>query len=168
MIPVKELKEAVLFNGLNTKQLQLFNKHFTEGNFQTGEVIFVQGEPAQNLYIFLEGEVSLGIKAKGEIDITAYSVGKKGEIFGLSSLIKPYRNNVSATCSKKTRVFSIRGETVRKLMQQNSKVGLQMMERVTEIYFNRLNSTRAMITNLFKMFKVQTAKTKFIETYYET
>jgi len=168
MIPIKELKEAVLFRGLNTKQLRLFNKHFTEGNFQAGEVIFSQGETAQNLYIMSEGEVNLAVKAKGEIDITAYSVGRKGEVFGLSSLVKPYRNNVSATCSKKTRVFSIRGETVRRLMQQNSKVGLEMMEKVAEIYFNRLNSTRAMIANLFKMFKVQTGKTKFIETYYET
>ena len=168
MIPIKELKETILFKGLNTKQLQLFHKHFTEENFQTGEVIFSQGEPAQSLYILLEGEVSLGVKAKGEIDITAYSVGKKGEVFGLSSLIKPYRNNVSATCTKKTRIFAIHGETIRKLMQQNSKVGFQVMERVAEIYFSRLNSTRAMIANLFKMFKVQTAKTKFIETYYET
>src|SRR3989337_4337953 len=97
MVTIKDLKEADLFKGLNAKQLQLFGKHFTEESFQSGEVIFSQGGLAQNLYILLEGEVTLGIKAKGEIDITAYSVGKKGETFGLSSLIKPYRNNVSAT-----------------------------------------------------------------------
>lgn len=168
MISIRDLKEAGLFKGLNAKQLQLFGKHFTEENFQPGEVIFSQGEPAQNLYILLEGEVALGVKAKGETDITAYSVGKKGEAFGLSSLIKPYRNNVSATCNKKTRVLFINGEVLRKLMKQNSKVGIEIMERVAEIYFNRLNSTRAMITNLFKMFKFQTGKSKLIETYYET
>lgn len=167
MIPIKDLKEADLFKGLNAKQLQLFNKHFTEMNFQAGEVIFSQGAPAQNLYILLEGEVTLGIKAKGEVDITAYSMGKKGEVFGLPSLIKPYRNSVSAICTKRTRVFSINGEVLRRLMKQNSKVGIEMMERVAEIYFNRLNSTRAMITNLFKMFKFQTGKSKLIETYYE-
>ncbi len=45
--------------------------------------------------------------------------------------------------------------------------GSGCMERVAEIYYNRLNSSRAMITNLFKMFKFQTGKSKFIETYYE-
>lgn len=168
MVSIKDLKEADLFKGLNAKQLQLFGKHFTEQSFQTGEVVFSQGEPAKNLYIFLEGEVILGIKAKGEIDITAYSVEKKGEAFGLSSLVKPYRNNVSASCNKRTRALSIDGETLRKLMKQNSKVGIEIMERVAEIYFNRLNSTRAMITNLFKMFKFQTGKSKLMETYYET
>ncbi len=167
MTSIKDLKEAELFMGLNARQLQLFSKHFMEKNFQAGEAAFAQGEPAENLYILLEGEVTLGIKTKGEVDITAYSVTKKGETFGLSSLIKPYRNNVSATCVKKTRVLSIHGEILRKLLKRNPSTGIEILARVAEIYYNRLNSTRAMITNLFKMFKFQTGKSKFIETYYE-
>ena len=166
MNAVKDLKESDLFKGLDMKQLQLFGKHFTEETFQKREVVFAQGGLAENLYILLEGEVTLVIKAKGEVDITASSVGKKGETFGLSSLIRPYRNNVSAACTKKTRVLSVNGEVLRKLMKQNSKVGMEIMERVAEIYYNRLNSTRAMITNLLKTFKFQTGKSKFIETYY--
>jgi len=167
MNAIKDLKETDLFRGLDMKQLQLFGKHFTEETFEAGELVFAQGGPAENLYILLEGEVTLGIKAKGEVDITASSVGKKGETFGLSSLIKPYRSNVSAICTKKTRVLSISGEVLRKLMKQNRKVGMEIMERVAEIYYSRLNNTRAMITNLFKMFKFQTGKSKLIETYYE-
>ena len=167
MISIKDLKETDLFKGLELKQLQLFSKHFIEKTFESGELVFTQGGLAENLYILLEGEVTLGIKAKGEVDITASSVGKKGETFGLSSLIKPYRNNVSATCTKKTKLLSINGEVLRKLMKQNRKVGMEIMERVAEIYYSRLNNTRAMITNLFKMFKFQTGKSKFIETYYE-
>ncbi len=168
MISLKDLKEAELFKGLNSKQLQRFGKHFLEGDFPVGQTVFSQGTPAEKLYILLDGEVSLGIKAKNQVDITAYSVNKKGECFGLSSLIKPYRNNVSATCNKRTRALSIDGEILRKLIRQNSKIGVEIMGKVAEIYFNRLNSTRAMITNLFKMFRFQTGKSKLIETYYET
>jgi CRP/FNR family cyclic AMP-dependent transcriptional regulator len=167
MISIKDLKETNLFRGLKSKQLQPFMKHFIEMNFQAGEVIFSQGDPAQDLYILSEGEVTLGIKTKGEIDLTAYSIGKKGEVFGLPCLIKPYRNNVSAVCKKRTKVFVIHGEILRRLMMKSSRVGLEMMEKVTEIYYNRLNSTRAMIANLFKMFKFQTGKSTLIETYYE-
>jgi len=168
MISIKDLKEAELFKELSSKQLQHFGKHLIEEDFRIGQAVFSQGTPAERLYILLDGEVSLGIKAKGEVDITAYSVNKKGESFGLSSLIKPYRNNVSATCNKRTRVLSINGEVLRKLIKQNSTMGIKIMEKVAEIYFNRLNSTRAMITNLFKMFRFQTGKSKLIETYYET
>jgi CRP-like cAMP-binding protein len=167
MNAIKDLKESDLFKGLDLKQLQLLSKHFTEKTFETRELVFTQGGLAENLYILLDGEVTLGVKARGEVDITASSVGKKGETFGLSSLIKPYRNNVSATCTKKSRVLSINGEVLRKLMKQNRKAGMEIMERVAEIYYSRLNNTRAMITNLFKMFKFQTGKSKLIETYYE-
>ena len=168
MISSKDLKETDLFKGLNARQLQLLTKHFMEKTFQTGEVIFSQGEPAQKLYVLIEGEVILGIKAKGQIDITAYSTHKKGEVFGLPCLIKPYQNNVSATCNKKTKGLLIEGEVLRKLMKNNSTMGLEIMDKIAEIYLNRLNSTRATITNLFKMFKFQTGKTKIMETYYET
>jgi hypothetical protein len=53
------------------------------------------------------------------------------------------------------------------MVKQNRKVGIQIMERIAEIYFNRVNSTRAMIAN-FKIFKFQTGKSKLVETYYET
>jgi CRP-like cAMP-binding protein len=168
MISIKDVKEADLFKGLNVKQLQSLSRHFVEKSFQAGEVIFSQGEPAQKLYILVEGEVTLGIKAKGQIDITAYSASKKGEVFGLPSWIKPFQNNVSATCNKGTKVLCIHGETLRKLMKNNTSMGIEIMNKIAEIYLNRLNSTRAMITNLFKMFKFQTGKTKIMETYYET
>jgi len=168
MILMKELRDADLFKGLNKNQLQLLLKHAKEEQFEVGKVIFSQGEVAQDLHVLLEGEVSLGVRARDAIDVSTYSISKRGETFGLPVLIKPYRNNVSATCTRKARVLSIRGEILRRLMRQQSRLGLIIMERVAEIYFHRLNSTRAMITNLFKMFKFQTGKSSLMETYYET
>ena len=168
MTIIKDLKEADLFKDLTAYQIQRIAKHVEEQSFQPQDVIFSQGEPAQHLYILLEGEVTLGVKARGEVDITAYWVDRRGEAFGLSSVIKPFRNNVSAFCKKRARVLVLDGARLRAQMRQNGKMGLAIMERVAEIYFNRLNSTRAMITNLFKMFKFQTGKTKLMETYYET
>jgi hypothetical protein len=52
-------------------------------------------------------------------------------------------------------------------MKQNISVGIVIMERVAEIFSGRLNSNRAMITNLFKMFRVQTGKSKLMEAYHE-
>ena len=75
----------------------------------------------KDLYILLEGEVTLGIKAKDEVDMTAYSIGKKGEVFRLPFLIKPYRNSVSAICTKRTRVSSIHGEVLRKKSASNKR-----------------------------------------------
>jgi hypothetical protein len=52
MVPIKDLKEADLFKKLNTKQLQPFRKHFTEENFETGEVIFFKGDKQRTFTSF--------------------------------------------------------------------------------------------------------------------
>ncbi len=167
MVSIKDMQTADLFKTLSSRQLQPFRKHFTEESSETGDVLFLQGEQAKNLYILLEGEVTLAVKAKGEIDITAELIHKKGETFGLPSLVKPYRNSVSATCNRRTTVLTVNAEVFRKLMKQNTVVGIVIMERVAEIFFSRLNSNRALITNLFKMFRVQTGKSKLMEAYHE-
>ena len=77
---------------------------------------------------------------KGEVDVAAYSVRKTGETFGLFCLARPDQNNVTAIANKKTRVLSIDGEVSRKLMKQNSKMGLEIMARVIEISLHRLNT----------------------------
>ena len=79
---------------------------------------------------------------------------RKGETLGLSSLLKPYRNNVPATCNKKIRLLSINGEALRKLMRQNRKSGMDIMERVGGIYYSRLNNIRAIITNLRRKYSI--------------
>ena len=48
---MKDLKETDLFEGLDMKQLQLYGKHFIEKTFETGELVFAQGGPAENLYV---------------------------------------------------------------------------------------------------------------------
>jgi len=46
-------------------------------------------------------------------------------------------------------------------------VETEITETAPETYYKRVNGSRAMITNLFKMFTFQTGKSKFIETYYD-
>ncbi|MFB0508699.1 MAG: hypothetical protein ACETWT_18415 [Thermodesulfobacteriota bacterium] len=41
------------------------------------------------------------------------------------------------------------------------------MTKLVQLYFNRLNFTRAAITNLFKIFKFQTSKALVFDTYGE-
>jgi len=51
MNSMKDLKETDLFEGLDMKQLQLYGKHFIGKTFETGELVFAQGGPAENLYV---------------------------------------------------------------------------------------------------------------------
>jgi hypothetical protein len=54
------------------------------------------------------------------------------------------------------------------MSDRDYRMGFEVMKRVAEIYASRLNSTRSLITSLFKIFRVQTAKSKLIQTYQES
>jgi hypothetical protein len=46
-------------------------------------------------------------------------------------------------------------------------MGFEVMTKLAQLYFKRLNTTRAAITNLFKIFKFQTRKPLVFDTYGE-
>jgi hypothetical protein len=105
--------------------------------------------------------VTLRIKAEEEIDLMAETMKETGSVFGTASLMSPYISNVTARCIKSTKALVIDSAGFHPL------IGFEVMTKLAQLYFNRLNSTRAAITNLFKIFKFQTRKALVFDTYGE-
>ncbi len=162
------LKDSEIFRGLDDAQIERLADLCDEESYRRGETIFNQGKKADKLFILMDGAVTLRIRAQKEIDLTATTVEKRGEVFGTAALLKPYRHQVTAQCSKVTNVLSIKGEEFFRMSDRDYRMGFEVMKRVAEIYASRLNSTRSLITSLFKIFRVQTAKSKLIQTYQES
>lgn len=64
--------------------------------FAAGEVIFTQGEPGEDMYGILEGEIEQYIN--GQLIETL----KTGDIFGVGALIQPDRLRVTKAIAKTT------------------------------------------------------------------
>jgi ATP-binding cassette subfamily B protein len=155
MTQVHILKEAELFRNLTKKQLEEIAQHAQEKVYELEENIFVHGEEAKNLYVLLEGAVNLKVKAFEGIDLMTSALTKKGDVFGTPSLMAPSLYNVTAKCLKKTRVLAIDAHAVKGIIEEDPKLGLEIMGQLAQIYFARLNETREGITNLFKVFRLQ-------------
>ncbi len=155
MIQVHILKEAELFRDLTKKQLEKIAQHAQEKVYESEENIFVHGEEAKYLYVLLEGAVNLKIKALEEIDLMTSTLTGKGDVFGTPSLMTPQLYNVTAKCVEKTRVLAIDAHAMKGLIEEDPKLGLEIMGQLAQIYFARLNETREGITNLFKIFRLQ-------------
>ena len=153
------LKDSEIFRGLDDAQIEKLADLCDEESYRRGETIFNQGKKADKLFILVDGAVTLRIRAQKEIDLTATTVEKRGEVFGMAALLKPHRHQVTAQCSKVTNVLSIEGDEVFRMFERDYRMGFEVMKRVAEIYASRLNSTRSLITSLFKIFRVQTILT---------
>lgn len=155
MTQIHILKEVELFRDLTEKQMERIVLNAQERVYDSEENIFLHGEQAENLYVLLEGAVDLKIKAFEDIDLMTSKLTRKGDVFGTASLMMPRLHNVTAKSLEKTRVLAIDAYALKGLIDEDSKLGLEIMRQLAQLFFGRLNETRQGITNLFKVFRLQ-------------
>ena len=156
MVSVEWLKRAELFEALEESQLKGLLLHASVESFLEGKTIFNQGDKAVCLYVLVEGAVDLTIKTGEKIDIMTSKIEKEGAVFGMPSLIEPFRYNVTAICLKPSKVLVLDAGYIKKTMEEDPKMGMEVMEKLASIYFNRLNDLRSGVSNLLKTLKLKT------------
>jgi CRP-like cAMP-binding protein len=156
MVSTDWLKKMELFGPLSESQLNILLSHSSVESFPEGKTIFRQGEEAHRLYILIEGMVDLTIKTGERTDFMTSKIEKEGAIFGMPSLIEPFRYNVTATSLKPSKVLIIDADHIKTNMEKDLKMGMEIMKRLASIYFNRLNEMRSGVANLLKISKFKT------------
>jgi CRP-like cAMP-binding protein len=155
MVSPEWLKKTELFDTLEESQLNALLSNSSVKSYSQGETIFLQGEDAKQLFILIQGEVDLTVKAQEEIGVMTSKIEKEGAVFGTPSLMEPYRYNVTAKCLKPTKVLAIEANHIRKRIEEDPRMGVEIMRELASIYFNRLNELRSGVSNLVKFFKLK-------------
>ena len=156
MVTPAWLKNTELFSGLEEPRLIVILSHSSVESLPEGKTIFSQGEEAHRLYVLIEGAVTLTAKTGEKIELMTSTIDKEGVIFGMPCLLEPFRYNVTATCLKPAKVLMIEAAPIRKEMEQDLKMGMEIMKKLASIYFNRLNEMREGVSKLLKAFKFKT------------
>jgi CRP/FNR family cyclic AMP-dependent transcriptional regulator len=168
MASVEILKKATLFKSLSDDQLEAIGQLGQEKSFGSGEEIFKQDQKADTLYVLLDGAVTLmftvGTEAQEETDLMVETLEEPGSVFGTAALVNPFICNVTARCTKRSRALAIDSVGFREIIRREPLIGFEVMTKLAQIYFNRLNSTRAAVTSLFKTFKFRTRRPKGFDT----
>ena len=156
MVTAEWLQKAELFGALDNSQLKTLLSQSQVENFPEGKIIFRQGEPALYLYVLIGGSVELTVKAEEKIDFMTSKIEREGAVFGSPSLMEPFRYNVTAICLKPSKVLVLNANHMKKAMEEDPKMGMEVMKKLASIYFNRLNDLRSGVSNLVKVFKFRT------------
>ncbi len=153
MVSWEWLKRTELFERLLESQLQELLSHSSIKSYHEGETIFIQGEEALHLFVLIQGVIDLTVKTKEHIDFLASKIEKEGAVFGTASLMEPFRYNVSAHSLNPSNVLIIDAKWLRGRMKEDQQMGLEIMNQLASIYFNRLNSLRLGIFDFINRFK---------------
>jgi CRP/FNR family cyclic AMP-dependent transcriptional regulator len=106
------LKYLALFNGLSEAELSGLSADFAPRRFRQGDMIFLQGDPGQALYLIETGRVRIYVQEDGGQEMSVIFYGA-GEIFGELSVIDGLPRSASAAAVEDTVVLVLSRDRLR-------------------------------------------------------
>jgi len=114
------IRQSDLFKELDEQTMTEVSKIMVEESYKNGDLIYTEKDRAERFYILWEGRVKLSIGTGAEID---YTVSKRGEIFGWSSLVDRAKYTARAQCVEPTKVYGIDKDKIEKILSNHPDAG---------------------------------------------
>lgn len=150
-ITIETLRQYELFEAFDDEELEQVAQLCYEATCAEGERVLVEGQPAQRLFIVKQGRLSLEKRlqlGRGARTRTA-TVGfaGPGRTAGWSTLVPPHVYTSTAVCVEPTELIVFDGAGLRRLMEQNPRVGYKLMSLVAALIKTRYQSSTAMLSH---------------------
>jgi CRP-like cAMP-binding protein len=113
-------------------------------SYGKGQFLFHEGDPADNFYVLIKGQVKLSIGEAGQM---VYTVDRAGEAFGWSSLIERDVYSASGECQQDTLLQKFDSSALVNILEQDPANGLIFIKRLAGLIGNRLVWSYKMITS---------------------
>ena len=142
------LEEHPLFSDLDPRYIQLATERASDVRFNAGELIFREGDQADNFYLILQGRIALELSAPGRGNLTIQTL-EDGEILGYSWLIPPHYYKFDGRAVTATHAIILDGAWLRAKCEEDHELGYQLMSRIASILGHSLAATRLRLLDMY-------------------
>ncbi len=142
------LAKHPFFSGLDPRFLELAVGCAANVRFNAGDLVFREGDDADDFYLIREGKVALQIFAPGRGSLTVQTLGPS-DILGWSWLVPPYHSRFDARAVEPTRAIGLDGKCLRRKCEENHELGYELLKRVTSILGESLDATRFQLLDIY-------------------
>jgi CRP-like cAMP-binding protein len=140
-MPVKErLESQDVFGYLTPNQVDSISNAANAVRYRGGDTVYSQGEPADFIYVVLEGEVLLRLPGKGGLSVPI-DVATAGAMFGSCMCFDIETYSTTAQCTEDSRLLKIQAVALSDLMDEDLRMGYAMQRRLSQVYFKRYLDT---------------------------
>jgi CRP/FNR family cyclic AMP-dependent transcriptional regulator len=124
------LKHIALFNGLTAAELSSLSADFIPRQFRQGEMIFLQGDSGQALYLIESGRVRIYVQEESgqETSVIFYTTG---DIFGELSVIDGLPRSASAVALDDTVVLMLSRDRLRAQLRAVPQLAYNFMQALS-------------------------------------
>ncbi|MEA3360913.1 MAG: cyclic nucleotide-binding domain-containing protein [Thermodesulfobacteriota bacterium] len=159
MISEEMLKNFDFFSNMDKEKLAEISQLSETHEYNSGDIIFNQGEKAENIYGLLDGEVELravfnyktitkniqyeeSVHTMEEIIERSIKVATIGPnlIFLWSAFVKPHIATSTAICSEDSRAFVLPAYKIKEMLEKDPAFGYMFMVKLSEVIYRRLGA----------------------------
>jgi len=142
------IEEHPFFHGLEKKHIEFIVGCAKNERFDEGEVIFREGDPADQFYFVREGLVAIELMVPQRGFTTLQTVGA-GDVLGWSWLLPPYQWRFGARTLEATRALAFDAKCLRAKCENDHDLGYELFKRFSHVVTERLESTRLQLLDLY-------------------
>lgn len=135
------IAQQPFFKGLSAPHLRLLSESAMVTEFEAGQWIYRQGDPANRFYLILDGKVLIESEVKDRGMLPIRTLGP-GDDLGWAWLFPPYYMHFSACAVEPTRAIFFYGTRLREQCETNHELGYHLMKRIAQVVVQNLNATQ--------------------------
>lgn len=136
------------FAGLNADAMRLIAGCASNVHFAEGEYLFEEGHEANQFWVIRRGRVAMQLESPGQGAIVTDTMDE-GEVVGWSWLVPPYRFFADGRAVTPVSATALDGACLRGKCEADPELGYQLLKRVTSVMYQRLQSTRIRLLDLY-------------------
>jgi CRP-like cAMP-binding protein len=144
---IENLKRSEFFLGFDDQALADIARFARMETYEAGRVVFDRDEEAHTAYIILKGRVRQGFEVSPGTEVWFLTL-EPGDLFGFGSLLSPRVRSMRAKVSEGTEAVAIDADALLEYLEANPRFGFIFMERLAQVFMQRLNNCRLQVIHL--------------------
>jgi CRP-like cAMP-binding protein len=136
----ERLEGQEIFKMLRPDQMKRLSEVSTRISLEAGGIVFRSGEPADYLYVVLEGEVALRAPGREGTSLLV-DQARVGDVFGSCVCLQLSAYALNARCTVPARLLKVEAATLRRLLHDDKVMGYAIQQLISRVYFKRYLET---------------------------
>jgi len=142
-----DLKNISFFDGFSSEQLKLLRTIFLPFDCAEGVMLFEQDDPAENIYLVVQGEVNIVFKPDDAPELVVARVTDHG-VVGWSAAIGRPTYTSSAICKTDCKLLKLRHKDLHDFSVTYPELGNLVLEHLADLISERLRNTHSQVMDL--------------------
>lgn len=145
-LTLDDIKKIRFFEGYTDKQLETILTMSSIKEFKVKEILFEQYDELTEVFVMLEGSLSLGISLAKEKRIHLGSI-EEGQLFSWSAVFTPYISTAWVMAMAPAKVIAIDAKKLNNEIEKDCDFGFKTMSKIAQTISHRLSDTRFQLMN---------------------